>query len=320
MKTYEEMAKYVLEVRDEHDKKKKHRIAAAKRVIPAAAGAFCAFIIGFGIFKGYNRPDTLPVHDNIIESETTSAQDTTLPQTTKKSEIILTTAATSAEKSTSKTTVSESKVTTVKTEVTSVTSSNQTSAVTSSAAEHTTAAASSTASTTAPTTTYTTVTTQETTTTAIGGGGGLSGDSQHDFPGGMGGGSAGGDGNGGYAGGGYAGGGTGGSGGTEEERWSQLTINHRYYYAFIDGYEDVYVNGYMIPSDIVGSWIGEAEMESQTFIDGYIKKCSAEVYSINGYSDNEVVAIKFKGHDEYYLYCKINTDIYELMKKIPPHQ
>ena len=337
MKTYEEMAKYVLEVRDEHDKKKKHRIAAAKRVIPAAAGAFCAFIIGFGIFKGYNRPDTLPVHDNIIESETTSAQVTTLTQTTNKSGTALTTAAASAEKSTSKTAVSETKATTVKTEVTSVTSSNQTSAVTSSAAEHTTAVTSVTASTTAPTTTYTTVTTLETTTTAIGGGGGLSGDSQHDFPGGMGGGSAGGegnggyaggatgggaggDGNGGYAGGGYAGGGTGGSGGTEEERWSQLTINHRYYYAFIDGYEDVYVNGYMISSDIVGSWIGEAEMESQTFIDGYIKKCSAEVYSINGYSDKEVVAIKFKGHDEYYLYCKINTDIYELMKKIPPHQ
>lgn len=319
MKTYEEMAKYVLEVRDEHDKKRKHWIAAAKRVIPAAAGVCCAFIIGFGIFKGYNRPDTLPVHDNIIESETTSAQLTTLPQTTKKSEIILTTAATSAEKSTSKTTVSESKVTTVKTEVTSETSSKQTSSAAASA-ERITAVTSVTASTTAPTTTYTTVTTLETTTTAIGGGGGLSGDSQHDFPGGMGGGSAGGEGNGGYAGGGYAGGGTGGSDGTEEERWSQLTINHRYYYAFIDGYEDVYVNGYMIPSDIVGSWIGEAEMESQTFIDGYIKKCSAEVYSINGYSDKEVVAIKFKGHDEYYLYCKINTDIYELMKKIPPHQ
>ena len=318
MKTYEEMAKYVLEVRDEHDKKKKHRIAAAKRVIPAAAGAFCAFIIGFGIFKGYNRPDTLPVHDNIIESETTSAQVTTLTQTTNKSGTALTTAAASAEKSTSKTAVSETKATTVKTEVTSVTSSNQTSAVTSSAAERTTAVTSVTASTTAPTTTYTTVTTLETTTTAIGGGGGLSGDSQHDFPGGMGGGSAGGDGNGGYAGGGT--GGSGGSGSSEEERWSQLTINHRYYYAFIDGYEEVYVNGYMISSDIVGSWIGEAEMESQTFIDGYIKKCSAEVYSINGYSDKEVVAIKFKGHDEYYLYCKINTDIYELMKKIPPHQ
>ena len=317
MKTYEEMAKYVLEVRDEHDKKRKHRIAAAKRVIPAAAGVCCAFIIGFGIFKGYNRPDTLPVHDNIIESETTSAQVTTLPQTTKKSETILTTAVTTTEKSTSKTTVSESKATTVKTEVTSETSSKQTS----SAAERTTAVTSVTASTNAPTTTYTTVTTLETTTTAIGGGGGLSGDSQHDFPGGTGGaGGSGGDGNGGYAGGGYAGGGTGGSGSSEEERWSQLTINHRYYYAFIDGYEDVYVNGYMISSDIVGSWIGDAEMESQTFIDGYIKKCSAEVYLINGYSDKEVVAIKFNGHDEYYLYCKINTDIYDIMKKIPPHQ
>ena len=334
MKTYEEMAKYVLEVRDEHDKKKKHRIAAAKRVIPAAAGVSCAFIIGFGIFKGYNRPDTLPVHDNIIESETTSAQITTLPQTTKESETILTTAVTTTEKSTSKTTVSKSNVTTVKTEVTSETSSKHTSSAAASA-ERTTSAASSTASTTAPTTTYTTVTTQETTTTIEIGGGGLSGDSQHDFPGGMGGGSAGGDGNGGYAGGatgggaggdgngGYAGGGTGGSGGSgssEEERWSQLTINHRYYYAFIDGYEDVYVNGYMISSDIVGSWIGDAEMESQTFIDGYIKKCSAEVYLINGCSDAEAVAIKFKGHDEYYLYCKINTDIYDIMKKIPPHQ
>lgn len=333
MKTYEEMAKYVLEVRDEHDKKRKHRIALAKRVIPAAAGVCCAFIIGFGVFKGFNRPDTLPVHDNIIESETTSAQVTTIPQTTKNTSTALTTAVTSTEKSTSKTTVSESKVTTVKNEVTSETSSKQTSSAATSSAEHTTASTSVTASTNAPTTTYTTVTTQETTTTiAIGGGGGLSGDSQHDFPGGMGGGSAGGEGNGGYAGGatgggaggdgngGYAGGGTGGSGSSEEERWSQLTINHRYYYAFIDGYEEVYVNGYMISSDIVGSWIGEAEMESQTFIDGYIKKCSAEVYSINGYSDKEVVAIKFKGHDEYYLYCKINTDIYELMKKIPPHQ
>ena len=327
MKTYEEMAKYVLEVRDEHDKKKKHRIAAAKRVIPAAAGAFCTFIIVFGIFKGYNRPDTFPVNDNIIESETTSAQVTTLTQTTNKSGTALTTAATSAEKSTSKTAVSETKATTVKTEVTSVTSSDLTSAVTSSAAEHTTAAASSTASVTAAITSSTVLTTQEVITTSadggegdqMTGGGGMTeggGGCSGDMPGG----GAGGDGNGGYAGGGYAGGGTGGSGGTEEERWSQLTINHRYYYAFIDGYEDVYVNGYMIPSDIVGSWIGEAEMESQTFIDGYIKKCSADVYFINGYSDDEVVAIKFKSHDEYYLYCKINTDIYDIMKKIPPHQ
>lgn len=320
MKTYEEMAKYVLEVRDEHDKKRKHRIALAKRVIPAAAGVCCAFIIGFGVFKGFNRPDTLPVHDNIIESETTSAQVTTIPQTTKNTSTALTTAVTSTEKSTSKTTVSESKVTTVKTEVTSETSSKQTSSAAASSAEHTTASTSVTASTNAPTTTYTTVTTQETTTTIAIGGGGLSGGSGQDFPGGTGGAGGGSEGgNGGYAGG-ATGGGTGGSGGKEEERWSQLTINHRYYYAFIDGYEDVYVNGYMIPSDIVGSWIGEAEMESQTFIDGYIKKCSAEVYFINGYSDDEVVAIKFKGHDEYYLYCKINTDIYDIMKKIPPHQ
>ena len=81
MKTYEEMAKYVLEVRNETEKKRKHRIAVAKRVIPAVACVCGAFIIGFGVWRGYTRPDTPSVPDNIIEAETTSVHGTTIPMT-----------------------------------------------------------------------------------------------------------------------------------------------------------------------------------------------------------------------------------------------
>ena len=316
MKTYEEMAKYVLEVRDEHDKKRKHRIALAKRVIPAAAGVCCAFIIGFGVFKGFNRPDTLPVHDNIIESETTSAQVTTIPQTTKNTSTALTTAVTSTEKSTSKTTVSESKVTTVKTEVTSETSSKQTSSAAASSAEHTTASTSVTASTNAPTTTYTTVTTQETTTTIAIGGGGLSGGSGQDFPGGTGGaggGSEGGNGNGGYAGG-ATGGGTGGSGGGQGEK---LPINQLYCFAFIEGDDNIYITLYMISREYVGAWIGRADMLAGQLTDGQENIRTADVYFINGFSDTEAVAIKFDDHDGYYLYYGPNADVYKITRSIP---
>lgn len=313
MKTYEEMAKYVLEVRDEHDRKRKHRIAAAKRVIPAAAGICGALIIGFGVFKGFKRPDTLPVHDNIIESETTSAQVTTIPQTTKKS-AELTTVMTATRNSSSETTVSESKVTTVKTEVTSETSSKQTSsAAASSSAERTTAATSVPASATSVTSKTTTVTTQETTTTIATGGGGLSGGSSHDIPGGTGG--AGGEGNGGDGNGGYAGGGSGGgSGGSTGE---QLPINQQYCFAFIEGDDNVYINLYMISREYVGAWIGRADMIAGQLTDGQEDICTADVYFVNGCSDAEAVAIKFDDHEGYYLYYSPNADVYKITRSIP---
>lgn len=316
MKTYEEMARYVLEVRDETEKKRKHRKAVAKRVITAAAGVLGAVIIGFGVWKGYTRPDTPAVPDNIIEAETTSVQGTTMPITTTKAAV----STKPSEKSGTKTTVSVSTVTTARTDVTTVADTTQR------ASAHVTAAATIGLTSSAPvskttvtsaTTAATTMTTQEAITTIIMGGGvseeggGLSGDA---------------GGTGGYSGGdsGFAGGTGGGSGGDdsgyEEQQWLQLPINVRYPYAYIYGNDYIYISLYMISPDIVGAWTDSAEMLSGQRIAGEEKKCSADVYAVSGHSGEEAVAIRFQESDKYYLYCRSGIDIYEIINTIPPRQ
>ena len=317
MKTYEEMAKYVLEVRNETDKKRKHRIAVAKRVIPAVAGVCGAFIIVFGIWRGYTRPNTLPVTDNIIEAETTSVQGTTMPSTTKESITTFTTTETSGAKTTVSTTNATKAETVV---VTTAVTAPQITNISATAPTNTVPQFINT--TTSATTVATSLTTREVTTIIVIGGGGI-GEEGGDGPSGEGnndvqtGGYTGGEGG---SGGGTSGGSSGGDSSYEKEQWLRLPINKRYPYAYIYDYDNIYISMYRISSDIIGTRIGSAEMLSGQLITGEEQKCPADAYCISGYSSEEVIAIKFQENDEYYLYGRNIIDFYEIMKSISPQQ
>lgn len=322
MKNNDEMFQSVISRLDLYLEQKEKKKLYIRRFAPVIASLCFAFVICFAVWDG-KKPDPLPEIDNMIVTETTSANTTALPQITEKNITSITEAATTALNVSSDTTVSfvnttQTSVSTnefvypqtqVSSNVTQENSDSQSQIVSivttesvhsnpdiTSAFITQTSTINTTIRTTVNTTNRTTIrTTIETTvrttvaftttilkTTEYSGGAGneLSG----------------------------------------EEQWAQLPINQRYYNAYIYGYDDVYVNGYRIPSDIVGDLIGSAEMHSQKRIDGKIKKCEANAYFINDYSDDIVVAIKFEDSDQYYLYCNQYSDIYEIRKIIPPQQ
>ncbi|MCR4638783.1 hypothetical protein [Ruminococcus sp.] len=301
MKTYDEMTKYVLEVRDEHEKKRKRRIYIAKRAVPAAAGILGAFVIGLGVWRNYKRPDTFPTPGTVVESQTettaVTAQTTQKAVTTKvtTSAVISsaeanTTATTTAAAPAAETALTAKAVTTAKkleTAPPQTTSDN---------------AAETTASATGRVTTTTVIQTATRTTTEPE----ITGNppaKSSDPPGGY----------------------TPPGGGTQpstHDPWYDMTIYRQYYNAFLDGYvavlKPIYRGGYPISSELIGKHISSADMKSQYYVDGEVKSCKAEAYFINGFSDDDIVAIKFDGHDEYYLYHTDKTDLYSLMKQIPP--
>ena len=110
--------------------------------------------------------------------------------------------------------------------------------------------------------------------------------------------------------------------GSTHNPWYDMPVHKQYYNAFLEGYvadlTPAYRSGYPISSELIGKHISSADMKSQYYVDGEVKRCKAEAYYINGFSDDDIVAIKFDGHDEYYLYHTDKTDLYSLMKIIPP--
>ena len=297
MKTYDEMAKYVLEVRDEHEKKRKRKIYIAKRAVPAFAGVIGAFIIGFGLWNNYRRPDMLPTPSTVVESETTMTASTA--QTTPKAvTTALTTSAVTSKIDANTTTSTTAAASSTAVYVT-------TKAATTAAKPETTATqitskpvADTTSSTTVRATSTTTVTqTVTTTTTDPEMTGGPPAKSTQP-----------------------PGGGT--PPGSAHNPWYDMPVYRQYYNAFLEGYvadlTPAYRSGYPISSELIGKHISSADMKSQYYVDGEVKSCKAEAYFINGFSDDDIVAIKFDGHDEYYLYHTDKTDLYSLMKIIPP--
>ena len=297
MKTYDEMAKYVLEVRDEHEKKRKRRIYIAKRAVPALAGVLGAFIIGFGLWNNYKRPDTLPTPSTVVECETTMTASTA--QTTPKAvtTALTTSAVTSkidANTTTSTTAASSSTAVYVTTKAATTDAKPETTAT-----QITSKPAAETISSTIPRITSTTTVTQTVTTTTTDPemtGGPPAKSTQP--PGGE------------------------TPPGSAHNPWYDMPVHKQYYNAFLEGYvadlTPAYRSGYPISSELIGKHINSADMKSQYYVDGEVKRCKAEAYYINGFSDDDIVAIKFDGHDEYYLYHTDKTDLYSLMKIIPP--
>ncbi|WP_024860449.1 hypothetical protein [Ruminococcus flavefaciens] len=320
MKTYEETAQYILEVRNEHEKKIKRRKALAMRIIPAAAGICSAVVICFAALKNNRKPIDLITDESVITGGSVSVV-TTVPHGTEEAvttqistaqTITQTTAETTA-KTTAETTVSAASVTAAKATVQVEQSYAKTTNVLTAAATsavHTTAASTTcvTATMTAETVTAD-VTTQVTTEEPINTGGwhwNGNGDGDWNYGG-----------FGGFGGGGNAGGGEGGGEDSGEEQWLQLPINEKYCYAYIYGYDSVYVNLYMISPEYAGERIDSADMLSGQMIGGQQMQCSADVYSVNGIADASAVAVKFEGNEGYYLYYKPNADLYKITQTVP---
>ena len=313
MKTYEEMAEYVLEVRDEYEKKRKRRIIAAKRIVPAVAGLCCTIAIVLDVWKGSLKPDDFPSNGDMTINVTTTASITTTLRTTEKNNTSYTTSVTTAERKNTDTTLSASytNVTSAITSTATVHGTSETTAATvktTTSEEYTSVTTVSSVPAASTTTSVTTVMPQETTSDQTGGviiGGGSGGDG-----GSGGGGSSGGEG--------IGGGAIGGEGGwSGAVSWSSLPINERYDTALLDGYTDVYTNTFRISPDDVGDRIGDAIMEGYDFSAGEYHRCTADVYYIKNIRDTMALAIRFEG-DEYYLYRNRNTDIERIFLLISP--
>lgn len=120
MKNYEEMAKLVLEARDEYVKKKKNRVLFLKRASVVTFGA--AAVLGIGIFTHAMKPPKKPTPSQsgiIVENETTSAVTTVAPTSPSTTASRTTTAAQTTAATTAVTTASaRQSVTTVRTSAT----------------------------------------------------------------------------------------------------------------------------------------------------------------------------------------------------------
>lgn len=128
MKNYEEMAKLVLEARDEYVKKKKNRVLFLKRASVVTFGV--AAVLGIGIFTHAMKPPKKPVPSQsgiIVETETNSTDTTKqLPDVTT-AVTAMTTSSTTGQKTTETTFTSE---TTTETQDTTETSETETEAAT----------------------------------------------------------------------------------------------------------------------------------------------------------------------------------------------
>lgn len=63
---------------------------------------------------------------------------------------------------------------------------------------------------------------------------------------------------------------------------------------------------HIIEGSYIGGFLGTVTMEGQDVYEDKIHSINAEVFSINGISNNCAVAVKFNGYDNYYVY--INRD------------
>ena len=305
MKTYDEMTRCVLEARDEHEKKRKRKIYIAQRAVSAVACVFAAFIIGLGIRNHYKKPDTYHISDNTVENAVTSSTSAALPNSEETTITTLTTIATTANKTTtqtkSQTTVSSSSAASVQTQQASSTNK----AAEATTAKHTTASTASrtSATTTAPVNSTTVTTTVDDSSGGVpytGGSGEGTGGASYDEGGGdM-----------------SVGGGCGPSP-ENPDLWYSLPDYMAYEDASIDGYTEIYHYGYQISSDNIGGNIGTAVMKSSYPVDGVIKTCNAYAYHINGFSDENIAAIRFDGKSEYYLYLTEDTNYFYIKMQIP---
>lgn len=287
MKSYEEMARYVLEVRDEHERKREKRKRMIRRYAPVAASLCAVLLISLGAWK--NMPSPNHSHDDFTTPVTTSENTVTAPvsssgvkQTTTS--VTLTPSASSTATTATTAFFSEHVLTktnqsahTTTTAVRTFTTAAKTQIVTVTVTTHTEETfqneqTSSTLSVTAATTVTSTnmptapltipqeTTVTETTTIKAG------------------------------------------SGTNPQEYQSIEQMYNMAYLSTIGGkYTCV---GVKVNYKEVEGFIEEADMSGINSAEELHYTCKAAAYCIDGADSEKVIAIKFDGYDEYYLYCR----------------
>lgn len=318
MKSYEEMARYVLEVRDGYEKKKRRRAGVLRICVPVAAGLCAVLLIGVGIWKNMPAPDKIPSAEHIITTETVPSGTTSVRPAAEKP-VTSFTAAVSAVTSAASSTVTE---TVSVTEKQSGTSRIATAAVTAAQTKATTALTHTRAPDLVQTTTINAAETTVTggnmgipvtnTTTVSGGDMGIPSTRTttaspvitaqqwvttgtqtvttgiHQNPG----------------------------GGTIPWIWE--SVEHQYDTAELDGFEGSYKTAYAINPkyDYISEAIARAVMTGYDSENNEAHTCEATAYHVKGLDDNDAVAIKFSSNNNYYLYCRDYMNINELMDRI----
>ena len=121
MKNNDEMFQSVISRLDLYLEQKEKKKLYIRRFAPVIASLCFAFVICFAVWDG-KKPDPLPEIDNMIVTETTSANTTALPQITVKNITSITDAVTTSLNVRSDTTVSSVNTTQVSSNITQVTS------------------------------------------------------------------------------------------------------------------------------------------------------------------------------------------------------
>ena len=124
MKNNDEMFQSVISRLDLYLEQKEKKKLYIRRFAPVIASLCFAFVICFAVWDG-KKPDPLPEIDNMIVTETTSANTTALPQITVKNITSITDAVTTSLNVRSDTTVSSVNTTQVSSNITQVTSDPQ---------------------------------------------------------------------------------------------------------------------------------------------------------------------------------------------------
>ena len=281
MKNYEEMARCVLEARDEHIRRKTKRQAMVKRCVPVVSGLCVAILIGVGVWKNVTRlPDipTAPEADS-IETVTQETKQETKPSaaesdTTEKSSMPETNTETVSTDTALETTVDDSAYT--------VTENAE---VPQEAEEHPavseSAVTESTVSKPMIGVTGTIPATQTITT-----------DPKTEAP---------------------------DQGAPSETSlpWAEQEIFQQYFGCDM-GNPPVYFQTAMlaVPPEKADAFLGTVMMSGYDFETSTYHYCTAEAYSIAGVSPSEIIAVRFDGFDHYYAYYALSSLSLDAVKGI----
>jgi hypothetical protein len=301
MKSYEEMARYVLEVRDEHEKKRRKRKIIIRRYAPVTASLCALLLICLGTWKNMPSPDIS--HNYIVTTTTESAAVTAVTTAVtssdaKKTAPAVTKTSSASENAVTYTTALTATVTVHKTSVRTgvLTTQNQSTRTnTKTSAERTTAVTATDKSTqtteyivTAPSSTNVNTDVQPVTVTKTA----KVSESIATMPmtteysaqpaeetttifqpGGM-----------------------------TSIPWALKNIEDQYPTAELDDYAGSYTLQFRISATDIDSYLCEAYMYGYDPQEGEFHKCMANAYTLKNTSPEEQIAIKFDDVNKYFLY------------------
>lgn len=284
MKNYEEMARCVLEARDEHNRKVKLRQAKIKKYAPVVSSFCFAVLLGFGVWHHLNDIPRIPTQPDTIEDTTGNTE----PITEKDTRSIAT------ERQTEQNTTGEKSTQYESTEVPTMNSETEIVSETDQQTEHITEDQQIEPITDTPSVIITDpfITEPEITDPPT--------ESNTDAP---------------------ATTETPSTDVPDEEpnknpnplHWDEMTINQQYNMAeFGDPLQFYHTAEKEVSADLIGDFICMAYMSGYDFYSDTYYHCETKAYKVLGEAELEVIAIQFEEDDRYYLYDlakKNDTDI-----------